>query len=359
MYSEAQVADIILFIKRTTHLIISSIAVVVLINIWQNYYSAKVRSFHRTAKDYGLLFLCGGILVWGFVSLLGLLKGNKNELAGWVLSTINNGFFLCSFAYFRHGLEWFNSEKNKSNWLLFIGVSTIIIIVTICMLAPHADSYKLDYIDFVYSSLTLLFLGGLLFKSFEARRLYAVAYISIGIVFLAIYGQLLPLLKDYSKVNEVAFGIQKAIVFVASHGLMIGIFISLAFSWVIENSEMVKEIKEDEIATAFLDKYGDSADKVESRLGEMLAEDQLYYVLLIAKEFFQRKGQTKDREMLTSLSVISGRLTSLKVAERNGTISREDYSRERSKIHEALKDVVEEISENIKTRKSDPPKPQV
>lgn len=63
--------------------------------------------------------------------------------------------------------------------------------------------------------------------------------------------------------------------------------------------------------------------------------------------------------MLTSLSVISGRLTSLKVAERNGTISREDYSRERSKIHEALKDVVEEISENIKTRKSDPPKPQV
>jgi hypothetical protein len=94
-----------------------------------------------------------------------------------------------------------------------------------------------------------------------------------------------------------------------------------------------------------LDRCGDSPEQVEKRLGEMLEEDQLYYVILIAKEFYQRKGQTKDLGMLHSLSALSGRLTSLKVAQRNGTISVEDYGLERNKIHDALLDIIDAISQ--------------
>jgi hypothetical protein len=35
------------FMKRMVHFVRSVAAVIVLWNIWQNYYSAKVRSFHR------------------------------------------------------------------------------------------------------------------------------------------------------------------------------------------------------------------------------------------------------------------------------------------------------------------------
>jgi hypothetical protein len=235
-----------------------------------------------------------------------------------VLSTINKGFFLVIIA----------------------------IVVSICMLVPHAEKFHLNLslIDFLYASLTLLFLGGLLFKSFEARKLYAVAYVSMGIIFLAVYAQLLPLLKIYFK-DPSFYELHRSVIFLSSQSLMVGIFVSLAFSWVIENSEIVKEIKEDEIATAFLDRYGDSPEQVEKRLGEMLEEDQLYYVILIAKEFYQRKGQTKDLGMLHSLSALSGRLTSLKVAQRNGTISVEDYGLERNKIHDALLDIIDAISQ--------------
>jgi hypothetical protein len=190
------------------------------------------------ARDAGLLWLGLAVAVWGLTGALLLLRlpDGPEQAVRTVLSSVNNACLLISASHLDYGPPVLQraAEYRRWNQLALIG-SLSVAVVTIGLyaeLGPAASAVRIP--DFALSSITLVFYGFGLVRSFRRRGFAPLAGLAAVALILQFAAQL-PEVVDPGALGLDADArwtlnlVSKAIVLVA--------FLSLAMSWVHEVAE--------------------------------------------------------------------------------------------------------------------------
>lgn len=244
--------DVIQF-YTLSYTFISLIGAVLLLMIYSNIrtrFSQLLEEEGATKRvDRGLLYLSLALFVWVFSGLwnylsnkLGFFGGFEYQIGIYLLSIVNNMFFLLALFYFHYAPGFI--YKNSKNVKLIIA---IIIIVTLSTFLLSSYGGNLDYQGIRLYAIPDLLLSGFLsfllmvslYRTFMQRSLQLVAYISVLVIVLMFISQLPEVFQalntDYTPI----------LIKLISKTALIFIFMVLATSWVIQlaNTPKANEIK--------------------------------------------------------------------------------------------------------------------
>ncbi len=197
--------------------------------------------FHigRRQKDYGQVWLAISILCWSVSGGIEVIyaDGSMVELSaqrdGWrsILSLLNSLFILLSLPWFRYIHQNLEPIIKSRYWPYIVGIPFLFSLLPAITRMISGESLGISIeLDVYYATLTLIFLGGILFHSFYRRRLIFLAYLSILCVLITFVAQVLKLID--TDTNMLLFS-------AVFKTCLIMIFFALALSWVKELSENV------------------------------------------------------------------------------------------------------------------------
>ncbi len=197
--------------------------------------------FHigRLQKDYGQVWLAISILCWsasGGVEVFYADEPITNMGAqrdGWrsILSLLNSLFILLSLPWFRYIHQNLEPIIKSKYWPYIVGIPFLFSLLPAITRMISGESLGISIeLDVYYATLTLLFLGGILFHSFYRRRLIFLAYLSILCVLITFVAQVMKLID--MDTNMLLFS-------AVFKTCLIMIFFALALSWVKELSENI------------------------------------------------------------------------------------------------------------------------
>lgn len=203
-------------------------AFVALLSIWWH--------IGKKQNDFGQVWLALSILCWSLSGLVEVFYASKNFTSsiyfnGWrsILSLFNSLFILLALPWFRY-LPKFLLPIIKSNyWKYIVGLPFLFsLLPTISAMLFKKDLGAVSELDVYYAFLTLVFLGCVLWESFEKRRLKALAWLTVVSILMTIIAQGYKLTDAY--INLTLF----SAIFKTS---LIMLFFALALSWVKELTE--------------------------------------------------------------------------------------------------------------------------
>ncbi len=216
-------------------------ASIALFSIW-NHITKEQESI---GKDLGLMWLSLAVLVWaisGFVDVNysnNLLTNPKIKLSKTayegvrsILSVLNSAFILLALPCFRH-IPKLVEPIIKSDIWRFVVIITFMLSVLLTglmllgILLPAKTSF-IYVVDFIYAIFTLVFLGTVLWASFEKRGLQVLAWLSVFCIGCTLVAQVLKL--DDPEFWSIFFNLTFKTV-------LIMLFFALALSWVDELSK--------------------------------------------------------------------------------------------------------------------------
>lgn len=216
----------------------------------------------RRQNDHGQVWLALSVLCWSLSGLIEIYYANSligplKELAisgnlqsinwehpladsimlknmnAWKssLSLLNSLFILMALPWFKYLPKPFEKIIKSDYWKFIIGLPFLFSLLPILSSIFMSRSYGISSeFDVYYAVLTLIFLGYVLFNSFEKRRLPFLAWLSIISILITFIAQVYKLID--SDVNQLLFS-------ACFKTTLIMIFFALAMSWVKELSESV------------------------------------------------------------------------------------------------------------------------
>lgn len=198
----------------------------------------------RKQKDTGQVWLAISVLCWSFSGVVELFYApymNDAALAdeylyqlnGWrsIFSLFNSLFILLALPWFRYIPKLIEPLIKSRFWLLIVGLPFVFsLLPTLSRLFLGASITLISELDVYYATLTLVFLGYVLWDSFANRRLPILAVLSLVCILFTFWAQL-------QKLNPLDTSlILYSSIFKTS---LIMLFFALALSWVKELSENV------------------------------------------------------------------------------------------------------------------------
>lgn len=290
-------------VLRLIHLFTCLFGGVFLVLIW---YRAK-KIADNLKQDLGLIFIACALFLWVAMDLyrfLGFMKPGYVSLVIKTFSAYNNAFFLASLPFFSYSFESIKIKfplfNNKVKWALFVLLSNIGFVFFYSMFwgEKQETSLVVNYFDFVYSTVTYVFLGYAIVQSFYKRLHYrhSFFYIALLLTFLLLISQIgfAPFFKmaNYDLLSVIAF---------ISQCLLIFIFIFLGQAWIIEynnesnqikNKELQKKINEVEIINF---SYKTELDKIKLDFNNLSKKtESLEFNLLEKETTIQTAQQIKE-----------------------------------------------------------------
>ncbi len=214
----------------------------------------------------------------------------SNEMSGWrsILSLFNSLFILMALPWFRYIPKRLEAIIQSRYWYYIIGLPFLFSLLPTISKMVSGRSYALiSELDVYYATLTLGFLGYVLWESFAKRRLTILAWLSIVCVLITFVAQLYKL--ETSDTDLTLF----SSIFKTS---LIMIFFALALSWVKELSENI--IPPAERLLLRLDRQKNDQGKFENQVylqGIPGKSDQLILLTPALYELLQ-KFATRRRE---------------------------------------------------------------
>lgn len=179
-----------------THLLISVLAIIILLDIWFYYWRREARSGDKENMDWALIFFSSALGLWALQDLFILIIRNSSSpssplerFIGTTASTLNNGAFLLSFCYFQHAPDAFKGPGNRTRFRSIVIPLTILINLLLWCLIIFEYYFAAALIDAIYTGITLSILGGLLVTTFWRRDFFGIGLIGPIVIYLAIYGQ--------------------------------------------------------------------------------------------------------------------------------------------------------------------------
>ena len=155
------------------------------------------------------------------------------QMDGWrsILSLFNSLFILLALPWFRYMPSRLEAIIKSKYWHFIIGLPFLFsLLPTLSKLFMGRSLGMISELDVYYSILTLIFLGTVLFESFDKRRLGFLAWLSVLCILITFIAQLYKLTG--SNINLTLF----SAIFKTS---LIMIFFALALSWVKELAENI------------------------------------------------------------------------------------------------------------------------
>ncbi len=232
-------------VLRLIHLFTCLFGGIFLVLIW---YRAK-KIADNLKQDLGLIFIACALFLWVAMDLyrfLGFMKPGYVSLVIKTFSAYNNAFFLASLPFFSYSFESIKVKfplfNNKMKWALFVLLTNIgfVFFYSIFWGEKQETSLVVNYFDFVYSTITYVFLGYAIVQSFYKRAHYrhSFFYISLLLTFLLLITQIgfAPFIKmaNYDLLSVIAF---------ISQCLLIFIFIFLGQAWIIDYNNETNQQK--------------------------------------------------------------------------------------------------------------------
>ena len=161
------------------------------------------------------------------------IAAHSIKLDGWrsILSLFNSLFILLALPYFRYKPKRLAPIINSNYWNYIIGLPFLFsLLPTLSKLLSGQTNPLISELDVYYAVLTLVFLGFVLWESFEKRRLPFLAWLSLVSILITATAQLYKLTN--SSIDLTLF----SAIFKTT---LIMIFFALALSWVKELAENI------------------------------------------------------------------------------------------------------------------------
>ena len=197
----------------------------------------------RRQEDFGQVWLALSVLCWSISGGVEVYFANQAlntgmttasiQLEGWrsILSLFNSLFILLALPWFRYIPKQIEPIIKSKYWFLIVGLPFLFSLLPTVSRMVTAGNYGLiGELDVYYAFLTLIFLGLVLFASFEKRRLPLLAWLSVVCILITFVAQLFKLTN--SAINLTLF----SAIFKTS---LIMLFFALALSWVKELAENI------------------------------------------------------------------------------------------------------------------------
>ncbi len=320
--------------------IFGGMSVFILAAIWHFYYFKRRKSHERA--DFGLLFLCAGLTVWVISAIMGLSAEKPEDSVRHALSMINNGLIACSFPFFEYSVISDSNKRARKYWTTITLSLTVFVLILI-----FAFEKARNVLDFLSSSLVLIVLTGILFKTFGKRKLAPLGYFSILIMVAMLMSQFFVTFKesDFLKGGD-GFLINLGFVMSGiSFTMFILLLVALAFTWILDKNDVYDEWKEeDELIKILREEPAKGIKYLESIIATGLSK----YDLVAFQLFFNALPiNTQEKEAIKNIYRdylnFSGQLNRATNDFLQNMIDFDSYDRIRSRVSAGLLDMVERL----------------
>ncbi len=148
-----------------------------------------------------------------------------------ILSLTNSFLILLALPWFKHIPKVIKSVVNSKYWIIIIGLPFLFsVLPTLSKVVFSTQNQMISELDVYYSTLTLAFLGLVLWESFDKRRLKLLAWLSLLCILITFIAQVFKIAG-----NEIDMRLFSAIF----KSALIMIFFALALSWVKDLAENI------------------------------------------------------------------------------------------------------------------------
>lgn len=306
--------------------IISLYSIVLILNIYWLYHTKKAKGQINGEKDFGLIWLAVAFFCWTMTGIISVNYPGQSSIVSF-LSIGNDGVFICSFAFFDHGIEFLSKRNHRKNFFLTVAILTAILICINLFLIGVGFELYANYIEAVYTTLMLSGFAGILFNSFFARKLYGIAFIALSVVCLVVFSQLAGLFSLTG--NQI---VENAI-YIASQSLLLTIVIALSFSWIIEKIEEKFDVDANTKGKRIVEEFVENIKGLKSYLNDKIANNEIEVVFLALKEYYK---DNLDKKNLNTVIIRMCQYNQIQLQLRNGTIEKSDARRELNEITEIM-----------------------
>lgn len=300
-------------VLRLIHLFTCLFGGLFLVLTW---YRAK-KIAENLKQDLGLIFIACALFLWVAMDLyrfLGFMKPGYVSLVIKTFSAYNNAFFLASLPFFSYSFGYLKDKfplfQNKMKWAIFVLLTNIgfVFFYSIFWGEKQETSLVVNYFDFIYSTITYVFLGYAIVQSFYKRPHYrhSFFYISLFLTFLLIITQIgfAPFIKmaNYDILSVTAF---------TSQCLLIFIFIFLGQAWIIDYNQEVSQNKNSELEEKLAEtekikqSYKTELEKIKSDFESLNLKTQSLETNLLEKETTIKTAQDIKELSERELEVLS------------------------------------------------------
>ena len=222
-------------------LMVGTFSCIALLAIWNHI----TQDQESKEKDFGLVWLALAVLAWAMSGIVDifyvndLLKNNSTTIHNTtyeglrsIFSMLNSALILLALPCFRHIPKAINRIVKSETWR-FLVITTFIFsaLITMLMILDVIVPSKVAFInsaDLIYAVFTLIFLGLVLWSSFEKRGLKSLAYLSAICIACTLVAQVLKL--EDAQFWRIFFSC-------TFKTILIMLFFALALTWVEELSK--------------------------------------------------------------------------------------------------------------------------
>lgn len=193
----------------------------------------------RRKGDFGQVWLALSVLCWSMAGLgqiyFALNESSEYIANGWqsIVSLFNSLFILLSLPYFQFIPDRLENLIKSDYWKLIIGIPFVFSLLPTVSKWVGLGAGPIREPDVYFSLLTLVFLGIVLWESFDKRKLRYLAILSLVTI-------LVTLLAQFSKLEFLlpeALSGNLILLSAIFKTMLIMIFFALALSWVKEENE--------------------------------------------------------------------------------------------------------------------------
>lgn len=191
----------------------------------------------KKQKDFGQVWLALSVLCWCFSGMFEIYFSKSSPLnlyyQGWlsIFSLFNSLFILLALPWFRYLPSPLKHLIKSNTWKYIVGIPFIFSLGPTINLMVSGKSYGIiNQLDVYYAFFTLIFLGYVLWESFEKRRLKLLSWLTVLCTIIILAAQLYKLLN--TSINLLLFS-------AIFKTCLIMLFFALAMSWVKELAENV------------------------------------------------------------------------------------------------------------------------
>jgi hypothetical protein len=306
------------------HLAMSFFMIGLMLNIWIRYQLiVKKNGIGSRKNSNSLLYFILGLIIWEFNLI-------DQDLEFEVMTTIiADSLFLVAVISFSNGVLW--NAKPKTSPTRYISVISILLILAshICVTndnATHAIAYA---IPLSYTLVIFILISHHLFLYYKSRKLIEIGFMCC-FVFICLYATMV--LPIFFSDDDIVFAWLKAMYLTFTFCLYM-IFSNLSFNF-------LEDITNDKYFRIFSEvtaqQSGQSKDIINDEQGKpdllkMIAADKLEEVIE-----FLLSSTKDDNETLTSVLILSNRLSSINTARLRETIDYDEYQLHRNKITDSV-----------------------
>lgn len=313
-------------------------SIFVILVVWRYYYYTR-RKQTGEPTDYGLVFLMAGIGIWAILSIMKLsaFPAPLPSCQIHTMSMINNAFLLSSITFFEYSRLLNSSQFIKRNWPVISGVSALVVLVIIFFLPE--DHIAADLLDWGFSTIIFLILGGILFRTFDERRLSPIGYLAFLVMIMTIGSQIIIMLADNKNPSPIDLDLKNIgfIIGGISFSMMLVILVALAFTWILDENNVFEAWDDDrkakEFWASFTGKWDAGVRVLRKEMDEGLS--RLYFkkctTLFDIEDLPNRQTQVMQ-DLEAEIIATSGRFGSITTAFQKSEISELAYLTEIAKI---------------------------